>query len=205
MSSLESRLDNEVQNYLEILKNNENVRMLQTGSITLGIYKKFLKTFYFIEDLSQKAVNRAAENTSASNPYLSKRFEHCARGELGHAEIALKDLKELGEEGIETESRGLVQEYLDFLLKEADEYPLGILGHSYLFENVSGIMFPENEPLEYPSKFIEVHAKEDPGHSIALKRTVRNIEDDLSQDNIDRIIKFSRKSGEYLIKVFESC
>ena len=33
--------------------------------------------------------------------------------------------------------------------------------------------------LEYPSKFIEVHAKEDPGHSLAIKRTVRKIEEDL--------------------------
>ena len=205
MSNLESSLDKEVQNYLELLKNNENVQMLQTGSITLDIYKKFLKTFYFIEDLSQKAVNKAAENTSSSNPYLSKRFEYCAKGELGHAQIALNDLKDLGENNISSANEELIEEYNDFLQKEADDYPLGILGHSYLFENVSGILFPENEPLEYPSKFIEVHAKEDPGHSLAIKRTVRNIEGDLNQEDIDRIISFSKKSGEYLIKVFESC
>ena len=70
------------------------LQMLQSGSITLSIYKKFLRTFYFIEDLSQKAVNKAAqEHIFESNPYLSKRFEVCAIGELGHAQIALKDLK----------------------------------------------------------------------------------------------------------------
>ncbi len=205
MSNLESSLDNEVQNYLELLKNNENVQMLQSGSITLSIYKKFLRTFYFIEDLSQKAVNKAALNTSESNPYLSKRFEVCAKGELGHAQIALKDLRDIGEESIESDNKDLIDEYNEFLQKEADEYPLGILGHSYLFENVSGILFPDNQPLEYPSKFIEVHAKEDPGHSLAIKRTVRKIEEDLDSSDIERIIAFSKKSGEYLIKVFESC
>lgn len=205
MNNLESSLDNEVQNYLELLKNNENVKMLQSGSITLSIYKKFLRTFYFIEDLSQMAVNKAALNTAESNPYLSKRFEVCAKGELGHAQIALNDLKEIGEESIESDNKDLIDEYNAFLQKEADEYPLGILGHSYLFENVSGILFPENKPIEYPSKFIEVHAKEDPGHSIAIKRTVRKIEDDLDSSDVERIIGFSRKSGEYLLKVFESC
>ena len=205
MSNLESSLDNEVQNYLELLRNNENVKNLQSGSITLNIYKKFLKTFYFIEDLSQMAVNKAAQNTANSNPYLSKRFEVCAKGELGHAQIALEDLKNIGEESIDSDNRELIDEYNEFLQKEADEYPLGILGHSYLFENVSGILFPENEPLEYPSKFIEVHAKEDPGHSLAIKRTVRKIEDELDSSDIERIIAFSKKSGEYLIKVFESC
>ena len=205
MSNLESSLDNEVQNYLEILKKNENVQTLQSGSITLSIYKKFLKTFYFIEDLSQKAVNKAAHNTSETNPYLSKRFEYCAKGELGHAQIALKDLRDVGEDTIDSDNKALIDEYNDFLQNEADEYPLGILGHSYLFENVSGILFPKNSPLNYPSKFIEVHAKEDPGHSIAIKRTVRKIEKDLDGNDIIRIINFSKKSGEYLINVFESC
>jgi len=205
MSNLECSLDNEVQKYLELLENIENVQILQSGSITLDIYKKFLKTFYFIEDLSQKAVYKAAENTSESNPYLSKRFKFCAQGELGHAQIALQDLNDLGEEALESKNIDLIDEYNEFLQKEADEYPLGILGHSYLFENVSGILFPKNKPLNYPSKFIEVHAKEDPAHSLAIKRTVRNIQDDLNQEDISRIIIFSKKSGEYLLKVFESC
>lgn len=205
MSNLECSLDNEVQKYLELLENIENVQILQSGSITLDIYKKFLKTFYFIEDLSQKAVNKAAKNTSESNPYLSKRFEFCAQGELGHAQIALQDLNDLGEEALESKNIDLIDEYNEFLQKEADEYPLGILGHSYLFENVSGILFPKNKPLDYPSKFIEVHAKEDPAHSLAIKRTVRNIQDDLNQEDITHIIIFSKKSGEYLLKVFESC
>jgi len=205
MSNLECSLDNEVQNYLEILEKNENVQILQSGSITLTLYKKFLKTFYFIEDLSQKSVYKAAENTSESNPYLSKRCECCAQGELGHAQIALKDLNDLGEETLESNNKDLIDEYNEFLQKEADEYPLGILGHSYLFENVSGILFPKTSSLDYPSKFIEVHAKEDPAHSLAIKRTVRNIEKDLDNNDIARIINFSKKSGEYLLKVFESC
>jgi len=65
-------------------------------------------------------------------------------------------------------------------------------------------MFPKRCPLEFPSKFVEVHAKEDPGHSLAIKRTIRNIENDLSEDEQCRIIAFANRSGEYLLKVFES-
>ena len=176
MSNLESRLDKEVNNYLQIVEGREEVKNLLSASIALDVYCNFLKLFYIIEYLSQKAVKKASENTAQINPYLSKRFDLCARGELGHAEIALKDLSDLGETEFELKNKDLVDEYDEFLQREADEFPLGILGHSYLFENVSGILFPKNKPIDFPSKFIEVHAKEDPGHSIAIKKTVRNIE-----------------------------
>ena len=204
MNSLESSLDKEVNIYLQIVEDREEVQNLQSASITSDIYCKFLKTFYIIEFLSQKAVKKASENTAHVNPYLSKRFDLCAKGELGHAEIALKDLSDLGEKEFELNNKNLVDEYDEFLQREADEYPLGILGHSYLFENVSGILFPKNKPLNFPSKFIEVHAKEDPGHSQAIKKTVRNIEAQISDEDIEKIILFSRKSGEYLLKLFDT-
>ena len=204
MGNLESRLDEEVNNYLQIVKNKEEVQNLLDATITLDIYRNFLKTFYIIEYLSHKAVKKASENTAQSNPYLSKRFDICAMGEMGHAEIALKDLSDLGDKDFELSNKQLVDEYDEFLQTEANEYPLGILGHSYLFENVSGILFPENKPLSYPSKFIEVHAKEDPGHSLAIKKTVRNIEADISEEDIEKIILFSRKSGEYLLRLFNT-
>jgi len=204
MSSLESRLDEEVNNYLQIVERREEVQKLLSATITLDIYRNFLKTFYIIEYLSQKAVRRASENTADTNPYLSNRFDLCAKGELGHAEMALKDLSDLGEKEFDLKNKKLVDEYDEFLQKEANTYPLGILGHSYLFENVSGLMFPKNKSLNFPSKFIEVHAKEDPGHSQAIKRTVRNIEGEISNDDIERIILFSRKSGEYLLKLFDT-
>ncbi|MGI9535414.1 MAG: hypothetical protein ACR2NW_10735, partial [Thermodesulfobacteriota bacterium] len=204
MSNLESRLDEEVNNYLQIVETKEEVQKLLSASVTLNIYRKFLITFYIIEYLSQKAVKKASKNTSQANPYLSKRFDVCAKGELGHADIALKDLSDIGEKDFELKNKQLVEEYDKFLQQEADDFPLGILGHSYLFENVSGILFPKNKPLDYPSKFIEVHAKEDPGHSQAIKKTVRNIESDISEEDIEKIIVFSRKSGEYLLKLFDT-
>ena len=95
-------------------------------------------------------------------------------------------------------------DYDDFLQECAHEFPLGILGHSYLFENASGMMFPKYNSIKFPSKFVETHAKEDPGHSIAIKRTVRSIENDLNEDEQERIISFAKKSGEYLLKLFHS-
>ena len=204
MNNLEELLDNEVNSYLQKMQDKEEVKSLLSGNISTEIYKKFLRTFYLIEFLSQRAVNMASIVIEDENPYLSKRFHSCAQGELGHAEIAMKDYKDMGGENFNPFDIDIVNEYDEFLQNTAEKFPIGILGHSYLFENVSGLLFPNHQSTNFPSKFIEVHAKEDPGHSLAIKRTVRNIENDLSDEEINKIINFSRKSGDYLMQLFES-
>lgn len=204
MERLELALDNEVNSYLKDIKETDELKALISGKIDKETYVRFLKTFYLIEFLSQRAVNMASVYLEEKDPYLSKKFHSCAIGELGHAEIALKDLKDMDEDVDNPFENKLVKEYDKFLQNGAEDFPLSILGHSYLFENVSAILFPESGEIDFPSKFIEVHAKEDPAHSLAIKRTVRNIEDKLDQDEIDKIIQFSRKSGDYLLKLFET-
>lgn len=203
MRRLEAELDNEVNSYLERVEKMEEVQQLLSGEIGKDTYIRFLKTFYTIEHLSQRAVNMASIRTEDTHLYLSKRFHICAQGELGHAEIALRDLNDLGEKFDSLDSSSLIHQYDQLLQKEAQTFPYSILGHSYLFENVSGIMFPRNKPIAFPSKFVQVHAKEDPGHSRAIKRTVRNVEKDLTDEETDKIISFTRKSGDYFMKVFE--
>lgn len=204
MNSLEAKLDMEVIAYLTKVEDMPEVKALLTGSISKEDYTRFLKTFYIIEDISQRAVNLASEMTKEAHPYLSQRFDVCARGELGHAEIALKDLEELGAGGVDISEISEALEYNTLLQECAQEFPLGVLGHSYLFENASGVMFPKHKPIDFPSRFVEVHAKEDPGHSIAIKRTIRHIENDISDEDQTRMISFANKSGEYLLKVFDS-
>ncbi len=187
---------------MELLENIENVQILKSGSITLDIYKKFLKTFYFIEDLSQKAVYKAAENTSESNPYLSKRFDLCAEGERGHAEIALKDLQDMGIKKVDTNGADIVKAYNNFLQQGADDFPAQIVGHSYIFESASAVLFPKQEIVDNPKRFVEIHAKEDPVHSQAIRRTVRKIEPKLSKEEKEKIVNFSKKSGRYFIDLF---
>lgn len=204
MEKLESLLDTEVETYLRRVKDKEEVKDLVSGNLTRKTYARFLLIFYIIEFLSQRAVNMASINTKDSDPYLSKRFHSCAQGELGHAEIALRDLKDLGEKEINPFCLEIVREYDEFLQNAAEQFPLAILGHSYLFENVSGLLFPEVETVPDPSTFIEVHAKEDPAHSLAIKKTVRRIEKDLGKEKIERIVQFSRKSGDYLMRLFDS-
>lgn len=204
MEKLESLLDIEVETYLKRVKNKEEVKDLVSGNLTRETYARFLLTFYIIEFLSQRAVNMASINTKDSDPYLSKRFHSCAQGELGHAEIALRDLKDLGEKEINPFCLEIVREYDEFLQNAAEQFPLAILGHSYLFENVSGLLFPELETVPDPSTFIEVHAKEDPAHSLAIKKTVRRIEKDLGEEKIEKIVRFSRQSGDYLMRLFDS-
>ncbi|MXZ48829.1 MAG: iron-containing redox enzyme family protein [Candidatus Dadabacteria bacterium] len=204
MEKLESLLDIEVETYLRRVKDKEEIKNLVSGNLTRKTYARFLFTFYIIEFLSQRAVNMASINTKDSDPYLSKRFHSCAQGELGHAEIALRDLKDLGEKEINPFCLEIVREYDEFLQNAAEQFPLAILGHSYLFENVSGLLFPEVETVPDPSTFIEVHAKEDPAHSLAIKKTVRRIEKDLGKEKIEKIVQFSRESGDYLMRLFDS-
>ena len=204
MEKLESLLDIEVETYLRRVKDKEEVKDLVSGNLSKKTYARFLFTFYIIEFLSQRAVNMASINTKDSDPYLSKRFHSCAQGELGHAEIALRDLKDLGEKEINPFCLEIVREYDELLQNAAEQFPLAILGHSYLFENVSGILFPELETVPEPSTFIEVHAKEDPAHSLAIKKTVRRTEKDLGEEEIEKIVQFSRKSGDYLMRLLDS-
>ena len=204
MEKLASLLDIEVKTYLRRVKDKEEVKDLVSGNLARENYARFLLTFYIIEFLSQRAVNMASINTRDSDPYLSKRFHSCAQGELGHAEIALRDLKDLGEKEVNPFCLEIAREYDEFLQNAAEQFPLAILGHSYLFENVSGLLFPEIETVPDPSTFIEVHAKEDPVHSMAIKRTVKKIEETLSPEDIERIVQFSRESGDYLMRLFDS-
>jgi len=204
MNSLETRLDMEVIAYLTKVEDMPEVKALLNGNISKEDYTRFLKTFYIIEDISQRAVSLASSMTKDDYPYLSKRFDVCAKGELGHAEIALEDLEALGVVGVEINESSIAKDYDNILQDCARDFPLGILGHSYLFENASGVMFPKHKPLDFPSKFVEVHAKEDPGHSIAIKRTIRHIENDLTQDEQDQMIAFANTSGDYLLKVLDS-
>ena len=99
MEKLESLLDIEVETYLRRVKDKEEIKDLVSGNLSRETYARFLFTFYIIEFLSQRAVNMASINTKDSDPYLSKRFHSCAQGELGHAEIALRDLKGSRREG----------------------------------------------------------------------------------------------------------
>lgn len=204
MENLESLLDIEVETYLRRVKDKEEIKDLVSGSITRKTYARFLFTFYIIEFLSQRAVNMASISTKDSDPYLSRRFHSCAQGELGHAEIALRDLRDLGEKESNPFCLEIVREYDEFLQSAAERFPLAILGHSYLFENVSGLLFPEIETVPDPSTFIEVHAREDPVHSMAIKRTVKKVEETLSTEDTERIVRFSRESGDYLMRLFDS-
>ena len=203
MNSLENRLDKEVEDYLERVEGTPEISALLKGEIDRDDYVRLLKTCYMIEHVSRRAVLLASRNTKDTNPYLSQRFDYCAKGEEGHAQIALNDLKGMGVEGVAISDIPSAEEYDSHLQEAAENFPLGILGHSYLFENASGIMFPKHPGHDYPSVFIDVHAKEDPGHSQAIKRTVRNVETELSEEEVDKVVTFARESGERLLKIFQ--
>jgi len=90
MNRLEARLDREVITYLTKVEDMPEVKALLSGTISKDGYVRFLKTFYIIEDISQRAVNLASERTREENPYLSKRLQVCAKGELGMQRLLFK-------------------------------------------------------------------------------------------------------------------
>ena len=202
MQNLEESLDREVIGFISEVEQIDEYKALHEGTISDENYIRLLKTFYIMESLSADAVNKASQNTRESNPYLSQRFDFCAEGERGHAEIALKDLADMGISSVETNGNGIVDDYNDFLQKGADELPAQIVGHSYIFESASAVLFPKQEITGKPKRFAEIHAKEDPGHSQAIRRTVRKIEPALSAEEKGKIVSFSKKSGRYFIDLF---
>ncbi|HSG31368.1 MAG TPA: hypothetical protein VLB82_07475 [Thermodesulfobacteriota bacterium] len=202
MLNLEELLDKEVIEFIGEVEQLDEYKALHGGTITDETYIRFLKTFYIMESISADAVHRASQNTKQTNPYLSQRFDFCAEGERGHAEIALKDLLDMGISGVDTNGNGIVNKYNDFLQTGADELPAQIVGHSYIFESASAVLFPKQEIADNPKRFVEIHAKEDPGHSQAIRRTVRKIEPDLSTEEKKKIVNFSKQSGRYFIDLF---
>ena len=203
MSSLEGLLDREVSLFIDRIEQLDEYQDLKNMNISNESYIKFLHSFYIMESLSADAVNKASENTRDTDPYLSMRFDFCAEGERDHADIAIADLKAMGVTEFRADELNQVKKYRKFLLNGADEFPPQIVGHSYIYENSSAIIFARQSKINKPFKFIELHANEDPGHSIAIKRTVRKIEQNLSEDNKNRIADFARKSGEYFFEIFQ--
>jgi len=201
MSNLEELLDKEVIGFISEVEQLHEYKALHEGTIKNETYIKFLKSFYIIETLSANAVSKASINTKENNPYLSKRFDLCAEGEGGHAEVVLKDLSDMGIKQVEGEDSEIVKNYNDFLQNGANDFPAQIVGHSYIFESASAVLFPKQGKINKPKRFVEIHAKEDPGHSQAIRRTVRNIEPDLTKEQKDQIIQFAKKSGEYFIEI----
>jgi len=201
MEKLETLLDREIESFLSRARNLPEVRALVSGRLNRAQYKKLLRIFCFVEQISHRAVNTAAIYAGeAGDAYLSGRLGSCAAGELGHAELALEDLRALGEKNAKIPK---ADKWENELLKKAREFPTAIIGHSYLFESASGILFQDAVvPKGMPERFVVVHAKEDPAHARAIKRTIRNMEKELNKKQSEEIVNFARKSGERLMRVF---
>ena len=144
---------------------------------------------------------RAAGNTEDTNPYLAARFVR-ARAEEGHAEIALEDLANGNQRGGYVEYP-VALEYDEFLQREADKFPLAILGHSYLFENASGSCSPARKAA-LPFQVHRGSRERRPEHSIAIKKTVEEDRARAQRDQKEEVVRFARESGEFLLTVFGS-
>ena len=201
MMNLAQALDKEVHDFEQKLCEVERVKALLSGSISRTDYAALLTAFYFIEHQSRLAVTAAQCILHRRDAYLSKRFQLCADGEQGHAEMALADLRDLGVESVFPFSSPKISEYASLLQQEAAQRPHNILGHSFLFETASGILFPQVDEVSYPSMFVQTHALEDPKHTIAIKQTVKNVDKRIEADVKAGLIEFSRLSGSRFLEL----
>lgn len=201
---LEILLDAEIERFLAAARGLAEVSALVSGNLSRARYKKLLKTFCLVERISHSAVNTAAVRAAdAGDSYLAGRLGSCAAGELGHAELAVEDLRDLGERNPEGNIPKSADAWKAELLSTAREFPAAIISHSYLFEGASGILFQDAAvPKGMPDRFVSVHAKEDPAHARAIRRTIRAMEKGLSAKQSESIVKFARKSGERMMRVF---
>lgn len=201
---LENLLDSEIEKFLAQARELPEVKALVSGKLNKTQYRKLLKTFCLVERISHGAVNTAAIYAGETgDSYLAGRLGSCAAGELGHAELAIEDLRELGEKGAETGKSEAAERWKSELLGKARKFPPAIIGHSYLFEGASGILFQDAVvPEGMPERFVAVHAKEDPAHARAIKRTIRTMEKGLSGKQTEEIVRFARKSGKRLMGMF---
>ena len=202
MEKLEQLLDREIDRFLSEARAVPEVRALVSGGVSKGQYRKLLRTFCLVEQISHRAVNTAAIYAGeGGDAYLAGRLGSCAAGELGHAELALEDLRDLGEKSAKIPK---AEKWEAELLKKAREFPPAIIGHSYLFEGASGILFQDAVvPKGMPDRFVAVHAKEDPAHAKAIRRTIRTMVKGLKPGQEEEIVKFARKSGGRLMKMVE--
>lgn len=200
MEKLEDLLDRETARFLSVARGVPEVKALVSGGMSAGQYKKLLRIFCLVEQISHRAVNTAAIYAGeAGDAYLAGRLGSCAAGELGHAELALEDLRDLGEKNAKIPN---AEKWENELLKKAREFPPAVIGHSYLFESASGTLFQDAVvPEGMPRRFVSVHAKEDPAHAKAIKRTIRMMVKGLKPGETEEIVKFARKSGERLMRL----
>ncbi len=179
----------------------ERVRTLLNGSISRQDYAALLTAFYFIEHYSRLAVTGARNVLREADPYLSKRFGQCADGEQGHAEMALADLKAIGFGSPLPCSSPKLAEYGRLLRQASEQRPYAILGHSFLFESTSGSLFPRIEKVPYPSTFVHTHALEDPGHTLAIRRTVKTADRRIEEAQKAGLVAFARLSGSRFLEL----
>ena len=194
-------LDREARRFERKLCEVERVRALLNGSISRGDYAALLTAFYFIEHYSRLAVTGARDVLREADLYLSGRFGLCADGERGHAEMALADLKAIGFDGPLPCSSPKLSDYGRFLRHASEQRPYAILGHSFLFESTSGSLFPRMEKVPYPSTFVHTHAVEDPGHTLAVRQTVKTVDRRIEEARKADLVAFARLSGSRFLEL----
>lgn len=197
------KLDREVQVFLDRLTANKGVAALLTGSISKRAYIALLWSCYFVERHSYQAVIQARDHLQNCDPYLSKRFGLCSESEIGHAKVALMDLDDLGQGDQMPIAIPAVGEYEEFLFRAAEHNLYGLLGHSYLFESASSILFPKVKPGAFPSRFALLHAREDPGHVLSVRRTVRVVERKIPESQVVKVTTFAECSGAKFMELLD--
>lgn len=191
IETLRNRLDQAVERYLVELRQLPVVTALVQGVPTREAYAGLLHAFALIEDVSAVAVTTAAR-TLGLKTYLGRKFRACAQGEVGHGDLARRDLVQMG--CSVQDLTALARPYQTWLVEAAITKPYLLLGHTYLFEVTSARFFPTVPPLPFSHDYIRVHADLDPRHAVILGRTVDHMERYFHAAQQKAILAFAEES-----------
>lgn len=198
---------------LQKFESSPAISRIQNGDVTIEHYKSYLKQTYHYSKNSPQIKTLATTYFRGSDREFVRMFYKHATSEIGHDELALNDLKMLGEnvEHIRIENplpaTTALTAFASYQITNRN--PIGYLGYSFFLEflpTASGASYMQllekaGIPKEAMS-FITEHANVDVYHNKMMEKYVDGLI--VSESDLQSVIYTLRGTGELFAYMLES-
>jgi pyrroloquinoline quinone (PQQ) biosynthesis protein C len=186
---------------------------LLNGTVTMPLYKGYLRETYHFVRHTPRFLAAAASRFSTDLELVRKRFLHHAAEEFGHELLAVHDLEALGTpraETLATEPLIATSALVAFHYYQAERgNPIGLLGTIYALEGLGQNAGPRAAKalasLGLPraaTTFITVHGELDVDH---MEEAVKTIEQFVKTPEDERVVTYcARAAYELYALMFEA-
>lgn len=189
------------------------IQRLHKGELTIEHYKSYLRQTYHYSKNSPQIKTLATTYFRGSDRKFVRMFYKHATSEIGHDELALNDLKTLGEDvdhiRIENPLPTTVALNAFAIYQICNRNPIGYLGYSFFLEFLptsSGTSYMELlEKVGIPREamsFITEHANVDVYHNKMMEKYVDGLI--VSESDLQSVIYTLRGTGELFAHMLES-